>query len=237
LIKGRFFAATDQKGAPGAQPVLIVNRAFAMRYFPNEDPVGKRIRFTYSPQNPFVQIGGIVGDENATQLDAPLAPIIYSFFDQSPDGYFNVVVRTASNPLGLMGPIRSVLSSDDPGLPMIGPQTMEQIIASSPAVFLRRYPSYLIGSFAALALAVRLDVLKIVLRHGLLLALAGVGCGVAGALLLTRFLGSLLYGVRPTDPVTFAAVSMLLIAVALIASYVPARRATEVDPMVALRYE
>jgi putative ABC transport system permease protein len=266
LVKGRFFAPTDAKGQQGALPVLIVNRAFARRYFPNEDVLGKRVRFTFSPQNPFVQIVGIVGDENATQLDAPLAPIIYSFFDQSPDGFFNVVVRAAGNPLGLMGPIRSVLASDDPELPMIEPQTMEQIIASSPAVFMRRYPSYLIGSFAALALglalvglygvisfsvaqrtreigirmalgAVRRDVLQLVLRHGLLLALTGVGCGVAGALVLTRFVANLLYGVRPTDPVTFAAVSMLLIVVALIASYIPARRATQVDPIVALRYE
>ena len=193
-----------------------------------------------------MQIVGIVGDENAAHPGAPPAPIIYTFFDQNPDGFFNVVVRTARNPLGLMGPIRSVLSSDDPQLPMIEPQTMEQIIESSPAVFLRRYPSYLIGSFAAFALglalvglygAVRRDVLRIVLRQGLLLAVAGVGCGVAGGLLLTRFLGSLLYGVRPTDPVTFAALSALLIAVALVASYVPARRATQVDPILALRYE
>jgi putative ABC transport system permease protein len=266
LGKGRFFASTDGRNQKGALPVLMVNRAFARRYFPNEDALGKRIRFTYSPQNPFAQIVGIVGDENAGQPGAPPAPVIYTFFDQSPDSFLNVVVRTAGNPLGLMGPIRGVLNSDDPELPMIEPQTMEQIIESSPAVFLRRYPSFLIGSFAALALglalvglygvisfsvaqrtreigirmalgAVRRDVLRIVLRQGLLLAVAGVGCGVAGGLLLTRFLGSLLYGVRPTDPVTFAAVSALLIAVALVASYVPARRATQVDPIVALRYE
>jgi macrolide transport system ATP-binding/permease protein len=263
LQKGRFFAPTDKMGAPGK---LIVNQAFAKRVFPGEDAVGKRIKFTYSPTNPFLEIVGVVGDENTNQLDSPMTPTLYASFEQGPDSFYNYVIRTASRPEDMMSPIRNLLHSADAEMPMIQPQTMDQIISESPAVFLRRYPSYLLGSFAALAVALAMvglygliaftvaqrtpeigirmalgaqvqDVLRLVLRHGMRLAALGVVCGIVGALAMTRLITSLLYGVSPADPATYVAVAGLLGIVALAASYIPARRAARVDPMVALRYE
>jgi len=154
----------------------------------------------------------------------------------------------------------------DPQLPMIQPQSLEQIANQSPSVFLRRYPSYIIGSFAALALilavvglyglishmvlqrtreigirvalgAQRRDILRMVLRHGILATVAGVAIGIVAALALTRLLSSLLFGVAPGDWVTFLSVAVLLLVVAVVACSIPARRATRVDPIVALRYE
>jgi predicted permease len=263
LEEGRLFAPTDKMGAP---PRVMVNRAFAKLYFPGEDVVGKQIRFTYSPTNPFQEIIGVVGDENTGQLDAAMTPTIYTSYEQSPDSYFSYVVRTSGKPEDMLGPVRNLLHSADAELPLIRPQTMDQIIDESPAVFLRRYPSYLLGSFAGLALLLAMvglygliaftvaqrtqeigirmalgaqirDVLRLVLRHGMRLAALGVICGVAGALALTRLISGLLYGVSASDPMTFVGVAVLIAAVAWLASYIPARRAARVDPMVALRYE
>jgi putative ABC transport system permease protein len=263
LEKGHFFAPTDKIGAPGK---LIVNQAFSKRYFPGEDPVGKQIRFTYSPKNPFLEIVGVVGDENTDQLDAPMTPTIYASYEQGPDSFFNYVVRTSGRPEDMLGPIRNLLHNADAELPMIGPQSMDRIINESPAVFLRRYPSYILGSFAGLALLLAMvglygliaftvaqrtqeigirmalgaqvqDVLRLVLRHGIRLAALGVVFGIVGALGLTRLITSLLYGVTATDPMTYILVAGLLGGVALLASYAPALRAAHVDPMVALRYE
>ena len=192
--------------------------------------------------------------------------ILYTPYDQGPDGYFNCVVRTSGKPEELITPIRDVLRREDPELPLIDPQTMEQIIAQSPAVFLRRYPSYLIGSFAGLALALAMvglyglisfsvaqrahelgirmalgaqanDVLRLVIGQGIGLTLTGVAIGLAGAFAMTRFISSLLFGVSATDPVTFAGISLLLTGVALLACYDPARRALKADPLVALKHE
>jgi putative ABC transport system permease protein len=263
LEKGRFFAPTDKMGAPGK---LIVNQAFARRYFPGEDPVGKQIKFTYSPENPFLEIVGVVGDENTAQLDAPMTPTVYASYEQGPDSFFNYVVRTTGEPEEMMGPVRKLLHDADAELPMIRPQTMDQIIDQSPAVFMRRYPSYILGSFAALAMLLAMvglyglisftvaqrtqeigirmalgaqvqDVLRLVLRHGIRLAALGVVFGIVGALALTRLITSLLYGVKANDPVTYVTMAGLLVGVALLASYIPSRRAAKVDPMVALRYE
>ena len=263
LQKGRIFAPTDKMGAPGK---LMVNQAFARQYFPGENPVGKRIRFTYSPKNPFLEIVGVVGDENTSQLDSPMTATLYASFEQGPDSFYNYVVRTSGRPEDMISPIRNILHSADAEMPMITPQTMDQIIIESPAVFLRRYPAYLLGSFATLAMVLAMvglygliaftvaqrsqeigirmalgaqveDVLRLVLRHGLALAVLGVACGILGALALTRLITSLLFGVSPADPAIYVAVAGLLGMVALVASYIPARRAAKVDPMVALRYE
>jgi predicted permease len=263
LIAGRLFNDTDD--VAGRPRHVIVNLAFASQYFPEGSPVGKRIRFTYSDKSPFQEIVGVVGS-TPTSLDQAMEPVMYLPFAQSPDSYFNLVIRTTSTPAATLTAVRTMLRDADPHLAVIHPLTMDQIIAQSPAVFLRRYPSYLIGGFSVLALmlgtiglyglisysvsqrtreiGIRMalgastnEILRLVIKQGTRLALIGVAIGVVAGLFLTRGMRSLLYGVTATDPVTFISVAVLLVVVALAACYVPARRATNVDPMVALRHE
>jgi putative ABC transport system permease protein len=263
LVEGRFFNATDKQDAPGS---VVVSRAFVKAYLSGENPIGKRIRFTFSAQNPFLQIVGVAGDTASIDIAAPAPAIIYTANDQGPSTFLSYLVRTAGEPAAFVGTARAALHEMDPQLPMIQPQSLEQIANQSPSVFLRRYPSYVIGSFATLALilaivglyglishmvlqrtreigirvalgAQRRDILKMVLRQGILAAVAGVAIGVVAALALTRLLSSLLFGVTPGDWVTFLSVAVLLLVVAVVACSIPARRATRVDPIVALRYE
>jgi putative ABC transport system permease protein len=263
LVQGRFFNATDKQDAPGT---VVVSRAFVKAYLSGENPIGKRIRFTFSAQNPFLQIVGVAGDTASIDIAAPPPAIIYTANDQGPYTFLSYLVRTAGEPAAFVGTARAALHEMDPQLPMIQPQSLEQIANQSPSVFLRRYPSYVIGSFATLALilaivglyglishmvlqrtreigirvalgAQRRDILKMVLRQGILATLAGVAIGIVAALALTRLLSSLLFGITPGDWVTFSSVAVLLLAVALVACSIPARRATRVDPIVALRYE
>jgi putative ABC transport system permease protein len=263
LVDGRFFDASDSKDTPGK---VVVSRAFVKAYLSNENPIGKRIRFTYSAQNPFLQIVGVAGDTASIDLAAPPPAIIYTANDQGPSTFLNYIVRTAGEPVAFVGAARAALQAMDPQLPMIQPQSLEEVANQSPSVFLRRYPSYLIGCFAALALilavvglyglishmvlqrtreigirvalgAQRRDVLRMVLHQGIRATLAGVGIGVVAGLALTRLLRSLLYGVTPGDWMTFLGVAILLLIVALVACAIPARRAMRVDPIVALRYE
>jgi putative ABC transport system permease protein len=263
LVDGRFFTANDSKDAPGS---VVVSRAFVKTYMPEENPIGKRIRFTYDAKNPFLQIVGVAADTASVDLAAPLPPIIYTPNDQSPNTFLSYMVRTAGEPVAFVGAARAALQQMDPQLPMIQPQSLEEVASQSPSVFLRRYPSYLIGSFAALAMilavvglygliahmvlqrtreigirvalgAQRRDIMRIVLRQGIGATLAGVAIGVVAGLLLTRLLRSLLYGVTPTDWLTFLSVALLLLGVSLAACLIPARRAMRVDPIVALRYE
>jgi putative ABC transport system permease protein len=263
LTAGRVFNEHDTTDAP---PVIVVNRIFARTYFPNQDAVGQRVRFTFNVKEPYRQIVGVVGDTAEDDLAAPPAPVIYYPNDQGASTYLFYLVRTTGDPAAFIGTARAALRDTDPQLPMIRPTTLEQIAAQSPSVFLRRYPSYLIGAFAGLALmlamvglyglisyaiaqrtreigirmtlgAQRADILRLVLREGFGAVLAGTGLGVIAGVALTRLLSSLLFGVKPGDVSTFAAVAALLIAVALLASWIPARRAMRVDPMYALRHE
>jgi putative ABC transport system permease protein len=263
LADGRFFTANDSKDAPGT---VVVSRAFVKAYMPGENPIGKRIRFTYDAKNPFLQIVGVAADTTSVDLATPPPPIIYTPNDQGPNTFLSYMLRTAGEPVAFVGAARAALQQMDPQLPMIQPQSLEEVANQSPSVFLRRYPSYLIGSFAALALilavvglygliahmvlqrtreigirvalgAQRRDIMRIVLRQGIQPTLAGVGIGVIAGLALTRLLSSLLYGVTPRDWLTFLAVTILLLVVALAACAIPARRAMRVDPIVALRYE
>ena len=263
LIAGRFFAATDRADTPG---VLIVNQAWVRAYFPNESPVGKRIRFTYEPREPFRTIVGVVGDAANDDFATAHPPVVYYPNDQGPNTYLSYLVRTAGDPLAFAGTARDALRRMDAQLPMIHPRSLRQVADESPSVFLRRYPSYLIGSFAALALtlavvglygllsysvaqrtreigiraalgAQRRDILRLVLRDGVVTSILGVALGVAAALALTRLMSSLLFGVEPRDWATFSSVSVLLLAVALAASTIPACRAMRVDPLVTLRHE
>jgi predicted permease len=263
LVSGRVFNGTDTWEAPWR---AMVNEAFAKKYLRNENPLGKRIRFTFNPNEPFREIVGVVGDVTQNDLALPLPPVIYTANDQGPSPYLSYLVRTSGDPAGSISSIRTMLQKMDPQLALIAPTTVEQIVSQSPSVFLRRYPSYLIGSFAGLALllamvglyglisytvlqrtreigirmamgAQRRDVLRLLLRQGMSAILAGLAIGLVTGLALTRLMASLLYGVTGTDPATFAGVALLLAGVSLVAALMPARRAMRVDPMVALRYE
>jgi predicted permease len=263
LAEGRYLAETDTAKAPN---VVVVNRAFANRYFPNEDAMGHSIRFTFDPREPYRQIVGVVGDVAQDDLAGPPSPIIYFPNDQNATTFLTYQIRTAGDPAAFVGSVQAALREMDKELPLIQPLTMENFANQTAAVFLRRYPSYLIGSFAGLALVLALiglyglisftvaqrtreigirialgaqpgDVLKLVMGQGISAILAGVGIGVVAALALTRLMASLLFGITPTDAITFASVALVLSGVALAASYIPARRAMRTDPLVALRYE
>jgi putative ABC transport system permease protein len=253
--------------------VVIVNQAWVKRYLsPGEDPVGKRVRLTTAPEEPYRQIVGVVGDAAEDNLAVAPPPAMYFPVDQDSGytGYLIYVIRTQGEPGAILGTMRAVLSSINPQLAIKQPQPMQEYVDRSPAVFLRRYPFYLIGSFAALAvilatvglyglisysviqrtreIGIRMalgaqpeNILKLVIRQGVRAAILGVAVGGAAALsfglVLTRAMPNFLYGVSSTDWPTFTCVSLLLLAVALAASYIPARRATEVDPIIALRNE
>lgn len=263
LVAGRLFNANDSQDAP---QVLIVNRAFASRYFPHEDAVGKLIRFTYNAKEPFRQIVGVAGDTAEEDLAAPHPPLVYYPNDQGPATYLRYMIRTAADPAAFVNTARTALHEMDPQLPMIQPQTLEQVAKDSPSVFLRRYPSFLIAGFATLALilatvglyglisysiaqrtreigirvtlgAQRRDILRIVMRQGLTAALTGIAIGVIAGLGLTQLLRKLLFGVQPGDWMTFAGVSIILLLVAAAACVTPAQRALGIDPMAALRHE
>jgi len=263
LVSGRMFSATDKIDAPWVE---IVNQAFVNKYFPNEQAVGKRTRFTFDAKEPYREIVGVVGNIAQDDLAGPPVPVIYVANEQGPSTYLTYMVRTAGDPAAFVGSAQAALHEIDQQLPLIQPQTMEHFTGQTASVFLRRYPSYLIGSFAGLALILAMiglyglisytvqqrtreigirmalgaqpgDVLKLVIGQGIGAVLAGVGIGVVAALALTRLMASLLFGVRPTDLVTFASVAVLLTGVALAASYIPARRAMRTDPLHALRHE
>jgi putative ABC transport system permease protein len=258
LLKGRDFSAQDAEGMPS---VVIINDSLARLAFPNQDPLGKRIGGGRPPQ---LMIVGVVSDVKNLDLDKEIWPEMYWPYLQRPSPFMTLVIRTDSDPLGLAAAVRNQVLAADKNQPVFDIQTMEQRLSASVAP--RRFRMLLLGVFAGVALVLaavgiygvmaysvtqrtheigirmalgssRAQILKLVVGHGLNLTLGGVGIGLAGALGLTRFLSSFLYGVRPHDAATFVVVSLMLTAVAVLASYIPARRATKVDPMVALRYE
>jgi putative ABC transport system permease protein len=262
FVRGRAFTESDKQDAPA---VVIINQTMANRLFPGQDALGQRLAFA-NGQATSLEIIGVVGDEKVTGLDAAVTPVLYVSYLQDPNRTLNLLVRTTSEPETVARAVRGEVQALDPDLVVFGVSTMEQLINNAPSTFLRRYPAFLIGVFACVALllamvgiygvisysvtqrtheigvrmalgAQRWDIFKMILGQGLLLTLAGVGCGLIAALILTRFLSSLLFGVTASDPLTYVAVSLPLIFIALLASYIPARKATKVDPMVALRYE
>jgi predicted permease len=263
LRTGRFFNFQDREKSPH---VVIVNQALVDVAFPHQNPVGKRINFTYTNEPNYVQIVGVVGNENVDSLDAPPTPIVYDCYEQDPNSYFNFVVRTTKEPASLAAAVTRVAHELEPEAPVFRLSSMANIIWDSPMMLLRAYPAYLIGGFATLALALaalglygvlaysvaqrtrelgvrmalgaqRGDLLRMVVNNGLKLAVIGIGLGIAGGLLLARLIASLLFGVAPTDLPTFIGVGVVLFMAALAASCIPALRATRVNPMVALRYE
>ena len=259
LIKGRDFSDRDKSDAPKA---AIINEDLALIYFPNEDPIGRRI--TFDDGTSWISIVGIIGDVKQLGLDSSAKPEVYFPYLQVPAPSMSLVVRTASNPLSLAAAVKSQIQAIDKDLPIDNAKTMQQLLAES--ISGRRFNMLLLTVFAAVALVLAIvgiygvmsyavtqrtheigirmalgaraaDVLKLVVRNGMSLTLIGVSIGLAGALALTRLLASLLFHVTPTDAATFASVSICLIVVALLACCITARRATKVDPLVALRYE
>ena len=264
LLEGRYFNEDDAR--PGAEEVVVVSRAFAKAYFPGENALDKRVRYTYDPKNPYRRIVGVVADTALIDLDQPPPAVIFELNEHSGDTYLSYMVRTNGDPLATVGAAREILHNLDPQLPLVEPRTLDQVALQAPSVFLRSYPSLLIGSFAGLALilaviglygvisysvmqrtreigvrvamgAQRPDVLRLVLREALSTAALGILTGVVSGLLLTRSMTSLLYGVNASDWRTFLSVSVVLLCVAAAACAIPAIRATRVDPVIALRYE
>ena len=260
LLRGRLFNQRDHEGAP---LVAVVNQAFVKRFFPDRDPIGKHVK-TGAMTGPWCEIIGVVGDVKQQGLNRENDPEIYAPYLQSPEPEMILVLRSAADPSGLTNTVRREVEGIDKNLPVYDAATMEERLADSIAP--ARFNTLLVSLFAAVALllaavgvygvmsfavarrtheigirmalgADRRDVLRLVVGEAMILTAIGVGVGVAGALGLTRFLSGLLYGVRPTDPVTFSAVATLLAAVALLASYIPARRAIRVEPVTALRCE
>jgi putative ABC transport system permease protein len=262
LIGGRSFNERDIETAP---KVVIINRSLARRLFPTEDPVGRRIKLVNPDQQPdWRMIVGVVGDIKYAGLDDPGEAAIYTPFAQTPFYWTYVMVRTTSSPLSVSTAIQKAVSSVDQNLIAARIQPMEQLISASVAQ--PRFNALLLSIFAGLALVLaavgiygvvsygvaertreigirmalgarEADVLKLVVGQGVVLSIIGVSLGLIGAVAVTRVTTSLLYGVSATDPATFLMVSLLLIGVAALASFIPARRATKVDPMIALRYE
>ncbi len=256
LRRGRNF--TEQEVRQGSK-VLVVSQQLADTAFPNEDPLGKRM---ITGMNEPYEIIGIVGDVTHKSLQAPKNATMY-MPTQEP-ARRNLVIRTQGDPLSLVAGVRKEVNALDPDQPIAAIRPMNEWVAMSVAG--ARYRAILLGLFALLAMILAatgiygvmsysvaqrtqeigvrmalgarpLDVLKLVVRQGMILALIGIAIGLAGAVLLTRVMSSFLFGVTERDPVTFGVVSALLILVAFIACVVPARRATKVDPLVALRYE
>jgi putative ABC transport system permease protein len=260
LIKGRLLDERDRDGAP---QVTVVSQALAQQQFPNIDPIGQRLFVQWGRKTPY-EIVGVVGDVKQEALDKPAGPYVYFPDAQEPNGGGNLVIRTAVDPMKLAPVVEQVIHGFDKDQTIADIQPLDALLSKS--VARPRFQSVLISSFAGLALllaaigifgvmsysvaqrsheigirialgAQRDQVLRLVVGQGLFLALTGTAGGLVGAFALTRYLRTLLYDVSPTDPITFTVVPIILCTVALAASYFPARRATNVDPMVALRYE
>jgi putative ABC transport system permease protein len=264
-IKGRRFTPQDDADHPG---VAIVNEAFARRYFPNEEPLGKRLqpappaRIWNNERLTSFEIVGVVGDVKSAGLNAETEPTYYLPAPQAPLGDMEILVRAEGDPLALIPALRDAVWAIDANQPISSISTMEKLVADRLAQ--PRFNMILMGLFGAVALmlagvgiygllsysvaqrtheiGVRMalgargaDVLRLVMGQGLKLTMIGVMIGLAGAFVATRVLSGLLFGVGLTDPVIFAVVPAILAGVALGACFVPARRATRVDPMVALR--
>jgi putative ABC transport system permease protein len=261
LLRGRNFT---EKEATEVSRVVIVNETLVRQQFPNEDPLGKRITINMSDNPVPSEIIGVVGDARYVGLDVEPRAMTYWPHPELVRSGMTLVVRTGADPLSLAPAIQREVRALDADQPVADIRTMEQLLATS--VARARFSTLLLSIFAAVALilaavgiygvmsyavtqrtheiGIRLalgaqagDVLRLVVKQGMLLTLIGVGLGLGGAFALTRLIATLLFGISATDPLTFGALSLLLIGVALVANYLPARRAMRVDPLVALRYE
>lgn len=259
LLKGRYLNALDHADAPC---VVVIDRTLARQYFPNEDPIGRRLIFRRAGD--ICEIVGIAGDVKHSGMDKNPQPTLYFPFTQLPQRRMSLVVRTSTEPSSFANAVKQAVWSVDKDQPLYNVKTMDELVADSASA--PRFTLILLGVFATLALTLAAvgiygvmsytvnqrkhemglrmalgaqtgDVLRLVVGHAMVLVLAGVAAGLVIAFAVTRVLATLLYGVSATDFATFAAVGLVLAAVALVASYIPALRATRVDPVIALRYE
>jgi putative ABC transport system permease protein len=264
LLNGRDFTLRDDLET---LPVVIINQTLAKRFFPGQNPIGQRIQpgigngYGHPPMR---EIVGVVGDVKQSRMDESATAQVYVPLAQSPVSSITVVVRTATEPSSLISTIREKVAALDKDVPIFAVKTLDEYVGESVAQ--ARFNGRLLGIFATLALALAVvgiygvisysvtqrtheigvrialgagvrDVLQLVVRQGLRLAFVGIGIGLAVAFLLTRLLRTMLFGIQPTDLATFLCVPLTLFTAAFLASYIPARRATKVDPLVALRYE
>jgi putative ABC transport system permease protein len=260
LVQGRLFGDEDRAGTP---LVFLINQTMARRFWPGQDPIGKQIKLL-DDDNPIGVIVGIVGDAKHYRLNDEPAPQLYANYSQQPFYFATLVVRTSVEPMSLSEPVRQAIWRVDPDQPMWKIRSVEWLVERSVAD--RKFLLALMLVFAGLALALTViglygvisylvnqrtqeigirmalgaqmrHIMQLILKHGVMLVALGVVFGLVAAVALTRLMAHLLYGVTATDPVTFAAIGLLLTVVALVACYLPARRAAQVDPVIALRSE
>jgi putative ABC transport system permease protein len=265
LLRGRLF---NQFDTGSSLRVAVINDTMAKRYWPNEDPIGRKFSLRNGgrsePGPVTLEIAGIVSDLRQDGLDKNPRPEFFRPHAQAPSGSLIYVIRTRSDAAALIPALRASIWKTSPGQPFYSVTTMDRLVSDS--LKARRFNVALLGAFAGLALMLALtgvygvmsfvmrqrtheigvrvalgakarDIATLVLKHGFRLAIIGTVIGAVAAFALTRLMSALLFGVTATDPATFAAVAVLIPVIALIACYVPARRAMKVDPLVALRYE
>jgi len=262
LIEGRPFDPHDKTANP--EPVII-GKTMADRLFKGRSAIGRRLAYR-GGQAPPMTIVGVVGDVKITGLDQELRPVIYYSFGQNSSIFANLVIRTTTEPTALAATARREIQALEPQAAVFNMRPMPELISATPAAFMRRFPATLMGVFAGLALllaaigiygvvsdsvaqqthhiGVRIalgaraaDIFRMVLKEGFMLAAIGIGIGVAAAFGLMRLISALLFGVQTHDAAVFGIVTGALFVITLLACYLPARRATKVDPLVALRYE
>jgi putative ABC transport system permease protein len=264
LLKGRFFNEQDNADS---LPVVIIDETLAERYWPNEDPIGKRMAAYFDRKNGqprLREVVGVVGHTKSYGLDGRSKVQYYFPYSQRSQQSVYLTVRTTSDPLSLVAAVRSAVSSVDSDQPLYNIKTMDEVLSNSMAP--QRFSTWMLGIFAAIAMvlaatgiygvmsysvsqrtheigirmalgASRGDVLKMVTGRGMVLTSIGVVIGLGAAFGVTQWMSSLLFGVTATDVVTFVSIPLILVIVALVACFIPARRATKIDPIQALRYE